>query len=163
MCQPIHNGGSRRKKGVRVKKCLKKSWLKISQTSKEADIWVQESQRVPNSMNSKRPTPWQIIIKTAKIKEIEHSKGSQRKTKCQLQENPHKAMNWFFYRNFTGQKEVSRYSQSPEREKPATENTLSIRTSFRIEREIRNFSDKQKQKESSNTKGTLKKILNGLL
>lgn len=111
-------------KSVCAKKYLKKSWLKISQTSKEADIWVQESQRVPNSMNSKRPTPWQIIIKMAKIKETEHSKGSQRKTKPQLQENPHKAMNWFFYRNFTGQKEVSRYSQSPEREKSATKHTL---------------------------------------
>ena len=37
------------------------------------------------------------------------------------------------------------------------------RLSFRIEGEIKNFSDKQKLKEFSNTKPTLKEILKGLL
>ena len=36
---------------------------------KETDIWVQEAQRVPNKMNTHRPTPRHIIIKMAKVKE----------------------------------------------------------------------------------------------
>jgi len=37
------------------------------------------------------------------------------------------------------------------------------RISFKIEREIKNFSNKQKLKEYSNTKPILKEILKGLL
>ena len=38
----------------------------------------------------------------------------------------------------------------------------TARLSFRIEGEIKNFSDKQKLKEYSNTKPTLKQVLKGL-
>ena len=38
---------------------------------KEIDIQVQESQRVPNKMNPKRPTPRHIIIKMPKVKDKE--------------------------------------------------------------------------------------------
>ena len=36
---------------------------------KEIDIQVQEAQRVPNKMDTKRPTPRHIIIKMPKVKE----------------------------------------------------------------------------------------------
>ena len=35
---------------------------------KETDIQVQEAQRVPNKMNTHRPTPRHIIIKMGKIR-----------------------------------------------------------------------------------------------
>ena len=38
---------------------------------KEVDIKVQEAQRVPNKVNSKRPTPRHIIIKIPKVKDRE--------------------------------------------------------------------------------------------
>ena len=38
---------------------------------KEIDIQVQETQRVPNEMNPKRPTPRHIIIKMPKVKDNE--------------------------------------------------------------------------------------------
>ena len=38
---------------------------------KQTDIQVQETQRVPNKMNSKRPTPRHIIIKMPKGKDKE--------------------------------------------------------------------------------------------
>ena len=38
---------------------------------KEIDIQVQKSQRVPNKMNLKRPTPIHIIIKMPKVKDKE--------------------------------------------------------------------------------------------
>ena len=34
----------------------------------DIDIQVQEVQRVPNKMNTKRPTPKHVIIKTPKLK-----------------------------------------------------------------------------------------------
>ena len=38
---------------------------------KEIDIQVQETQRVPNKMNPKRPTPRHIIIKMPKVSDKE--------------------------------------------------------------------------------------------
>ena len=38
---------------------------------KEIDMQVQEAQRVPNKMDTKRPTPRHIIIKMPKVKEKE--------------------------------------------------------------------------------------------
>ena len=39
--------------------------------AKETDIQVQESQRVPDKMNPKRPTPRHIIINLLKVKDKE--------------------------------------------------------------------------------------------
>ena len=38
---------------------------------KESDTQVQETQRVPNKMDAKRPTPIHIIIKMTKVKDKE--------------------------------------------------------------------------------------------
>ena len=38
---------------------------------KEIDIQVQEAQRIPNKMDTKRPTPRHIIIKMSKVKNQE--------------------------------------------------------------------------------------------
>ena len=38
---------------------------------KEKDTQVQKTQRVPDKMNPKRPTPRHIIIKTPKVKDKE--------------------------------------------------------------------------------------------
>ena len=38
---------------------------------KEIDMQVQESQRIPNKMDVKRPTPGHIIIKMSKVKSKE--------------------------------------------------------------------------------------------
>ena len=38
---------------------------------KETDIQIQKVQRVPNKMNSKRPTPRHTIIKMLKVKDKE--------------------------------------------------------------------------------------------
>ena len=53
---------------------------KFPNLKKETDIQAQEAQRIPNQMNSKRPTPTHIIIKMAKLKIRENSKGKKRKT-----------------------------------------------------------------------------------
>ena len=48
---------------------------------KETDIKIWEAQRAPNKLNPNRPTSRHIIIKTAKVKDKEDSKGIKRKTK----------------------------------------------------------------------------------
>ena len=45
--------------------------LFISTLVKETDIQVQEAQRVPNKVDTKRPTPRDIIIKITKVKDKE--------------------------------------------------------------------------------------------
>ena len=47
---------------------------------KEIDIQVQETQRVPNEMNPKRPTPRHIIIKMPKVKDNERILKAARET-----------------------------------------------------------------------------------
>ena len=56
---------------------------------KETDIQVQESQRVPNKVNPKRPVP-RHIIKMAKIKE--RILKAAREKQSHIQGNPHKAI-----------------------------------------------------------------------
>ena len=57
---------------------------------KETDIQVQEAQRVPNKMNSNRPTPRQILIKMVKVKE--RILKAAREKQSQLQRNHHNAI-----------------------------------------------------------------------
>ena len=57
---------------------------------------------------------------------IETLKSSKRETTSYKHGNPHKAIIWFFSRNFTGQKGLAGYIQSVEREKFITRNTLPI-------------------------------------
>ena len=42
---------------------------------KEKDIQVQEAQRVPNKMDTKKPTPRHILIKMPKVKDKEMEGG----------------------------------------------------------------------------------------
>ena len=46
---------------------------------KEPDIQTQETQRVPNMMNPKRPTPRHIIIEMSKVKDNERILKAERK------------------------------------------------------------------------------------
>ena len=48
---------------------------------KETDVQVQKAQKVPNKMNSKRPTPRHITIKMAKVKEKETILKAARKNR----------------------------------------------------------------------------------
>ena len=42
----------------------------VTNLVKEIDMQVQEAQRVPSKMDTKRPTPRHIIIKIPKVKEM---------------------------------------------------------------------------------------------
>ena len=59
---------------------------------KEIDMEVQETQRVPNKMDSKRPTPRHIIIKMPNVKDTKTLKRSKRKAVSCLQGSSHKTV-----------------------------------------------------------------------
>ena len=58
---------------------------------KEIDIQVQEAQRIPNKLDSKRTTPRYIIIKMPNVKDKERIlKSSKRIAESYLQRNSYK-------------------------------------------------------------------------
>ena len=59
---------------------------------KEKDMQVQEAQRVPNKMDTKRPSPRHIIIKMPKVKDKENLKSSKRTQVSYLQRSSHKTV-----------------------------------------------------------------------
>ena len=71
---------------------------------KEIITQVQDTQRVPNRINSRRNTPRHMLIKFAKIKHRANIKGSKEKATHNTQGDPHKDTNWSFNRNSSGQK-----------------------------------------------------------
>ena len=80
---------------------------------KEIDFQVQEAQKVLN-----RPTPRNIIIKMAKVKE--RTLKAANKKQSHIQGNLHKVISLFLCRNFVSQKGEPRHIQSNERENPAS-------------------------------------------
>ena len=64
---------------------------------------------------------------------------------------------------FTRQKQVSGYISNTEREKSTTRLLYATRISFKIDGEIKSFSNKQKLREFSATKLALQHILKGLI
>ena len=59
---------------------------------KEIDLQVQEAQRVPNKLDTKKTTPRHIIIKIPKVKNRENLKRSKRKAESYLQRSSHKTI-----------------------------------------------------------------------
>ena len=74
---------------------------------KESLTQIQEAQRVPYKINSRRNTPRHILIKLTKIKDRENLESSWGKEINQIQGNPNKVIGRFFSRNSVGQKGVA--------------------------------------------------------
>ena len=69
------------------KKIMKENFPNLA---KEIDIQVQEAQRAPNKVNTKRTTPRHIIVKMPKVKDKgENLRSSKRKAESYLQRRPH--------------------------------------------------------------------------
>ena len=76
---------------------------KFPHLSKEIDMEVQDVQRIPNRMETKRSTPRHIIIKMPKFKDKERIlKAGREKQLSYLRRSSHKTVSWFFKRNFAG-------------------------------------------------------------
>ena len=123
---------------------------------------IQEAQRVPYRINPKRNTPGHIIIKLTKTKHKERIlKAKREKQQVTYKGNPLTAdlsaetlqvrMEW---QNIF--KVLKGKNLQPRLLYPA-------RISFKIDGEIKSFSDKQKLREFSTTKPALQKMLKGLV
>ena len=59
---------------------------------KDDDIKIQKEQRAPNKLNTNRPTPRHIIIKMAKVKDIERILKAARENTALFIREPHKGI-----------------------------------------------------------------------
>ena len=129
--------------------------------AKEIDIQVQEAQRVPNKLDPKRSTPRHIIIKMPKIKDKERTlKTAREKEVVTYKGVPIKLSASFSKETLQarrGWKEVRKGKDlHPRLLYPA-------KLSFRMEGQIKCFSDKVKLKEFIITKPLLYEMLKGLI
>ena len=131
---------------------------------KEIITQVQETQRVPNRINPRRNTPRHILIKLTKIKHKEQILKAAR----EKQQITHKGIPI----RITADLSIETLQARREWQdilKVMKENNLQprllypARISFKYEREIKSFSDKQKLREFSTTKPALQQILMDIL
>ena len=113
---------------------------------KETDIQIQEAQRVLNKINPKRPILRHIIIKMAKVKE-RILKAAREKQRVNYKGTPIRLSADFFTETLQARWEWQDIFKVLKGRKLQPRILYPVRLSFRIEREIKNFSDKQKLKE----------------
>ena len=78
---------------------------------KEIITQIQETQRVPNRINTRQNTPRHILIKLTKIKHKEQIlKAAREKTTNNTQGDSHKDNHRSFNRNSSGQEAMARHT-----------------------------------------------------
>ena len=118
---------------------------------KETDIQVQEAQWVPNKVNSHTPTPRPIIIKMAEVKE-RILKAIREKQRVNHKGTPIRLSADFSTETLQARREWQDIFKALKGKNLQPRMLYPARLPFRIEGEIKNFSNKQKPKKYSNTK-----------
>ena len=143
-CQPSRNRDSRRKR--KRKGDWKYMWrnygLKLFKSKKEIEIQIQQALRVPNKMNTKRFISRHIILQMAKIKGNKRILNAAREKQNQLKYNFYKAISWFLWRNFAGQKQWHNIFEVQEGKNFQPWILYSAKWSFIIDGERKHFSAK---------------------
>ena len=125
---------------------------------KETDIQEQEAQRIPNNMNQNRPTPRHIIIKMAKVKDKERIlKAAREKQRVNHKRPPIRLSADFFTKMLQARRERQDIFKVLKGKNLQPRILYQARLSYRIEGEIKNFSEKQKLEEYRNNKSIQKK------
>ena len=131
---------------------------------KDTEFKIQEAQRVPDKLNPNRPTPRHIIIKMAKVNDKERIlKAARKKQNVTCKGTPIRLSADFSTETLQARREWQEIFKVLKGKTMQPRILYPARISFKIEGEIKNFSNKQKLKEYSNTKPTLEEILKGLL
>ena len=132
---------------------------------KETDIKIQEAQRAPNKLNPNRPTARHMIIKMAKVSDKERIlKAAREKQIATYKGTPIRISADFSTETLQARREWQEIFKVLKGKNMQYRILYPARISFKIEGEIKTFSNKQKLKEYSNTKPILKEeILKGLL
>ena len=124
---------------------------------KEIATQVQEAQRVPYRINPRRNMPTHIEIKLAKIKDKEKLlKAAREKRQITYKGTPIRLTADFSAETLPARREWHDIFEVMKGKNPA-------RISFRFDREIKSFTDKQKLREFSTTKPALQQMLKELL
>ena len=109
---------------------------------KETDIKIQEAQRTPNNLNPNRPTSRHIIIKMAKVKDKERIlKAAREKQSINYKGTPIRLSADFSTETLQARKEWQDISKVLKGKNLQPGILHLARISFKIEGEIKNFSN----------------------
>uniref|UniRef100_A0A8D0ZKX5 Uncharacterized protein n=1 Tax=Sus scrofa TaxID=9823 RepID=A0A8D0ZKX5_PIG len=126
---------------------------------KDTDVKIQEAQRASNKLNSNRPTPRHIKIKTEKVKDKERIlKAEREKQSINYKGTPIRLSADFSTEILQAIREWQYIFKVLKGKNLQPRILYPARISFNLEGEIKNFSNKKKLKEYSNTKPILKEI-----
>ena len=130
---------------------------------KEIASQVQEAQRVPYRINPRRNMPRHILMKLTKTKHKERIlKAAREKQQVTYKGNPICLTADLSEETVLARREWQNIFKVLKGKKLQPRLLYSTRISFKIDREIKNFSDKQDLREFSTTKPSLQQMLKGL-
>ena len=119
---------------------------------KEIDLQVQEAHRTPNKRNPKRTTPRHIIIKIPRAKDKERILKAAREKQLTTGEHPYDCQ-------LISQQKLCKMMNNKNLQPRLL---YPAKLSFRIEGQIKSFTDKKKLKECIITQAVLHEILKGI-
>ena len=124
---------------------------------------VQEAQRVPYRINPRRNTPIHILIKLTKTKHKERILKTRKKQQVTYKGNPICLTADLSAESLQARREWQDIFKVLKGKNLQLRLRYPARISFKIDEEIKSFSDKQKLREFSTTKPALPQMLNGLI
>ena len=131
---------------------------------KEIAAQVQEAQRVPYRISSRRNTPRHIVIKLAKIKDNEKLlKAAREKRQITYKGTPTRLTTDFSAETLQARREWQDIFKVMKGKNLQPRLLYPARISFRFDGDIKSFTDKQKLREFSTTKPALQQTLKELL
>ena len=124
---------------------------------------VQEAQRIPYRVNPRRNTPRHTLIKLTKTKYKERIlKAAREKQQVTYKGNPICLTTDLSAETLQGRREQQDIFKVLKRKNLQPRLLYPTRISFKIDEEIKSFSDNQKLREFSTTKSALQQMLKGL-
>ena len=131
---------------------------------KETASQVQGAQRVPDRMNQRRNTLRYILIKLTKTKHKERIlKAAREKQQVTCKGNPTRLTADLSVKTLQARREWQNILKVLQRKNLQPRLLYPARISFKMDGEIKSFSDKQKLREFSTTKPALQQTLKGLI
>ena len=138
--------------------------LQVPNMEKETVNQIQEARRVPSRRNPRRNTPRHILIKLTKTKHKERIlKAAREKQQVTYKGNPIGLTVDLSGEILQARREWQDISKVLKGENMQPRLLYPERFSFKIDGEIKSFSDKQKLREFSTSKPALQQMLKGLI
>ena len=130
---------------------------------KEIITQVQETQRVPNRINPRRNTPRHINQINKDQTQRTNIKSSKGKTTNNIQGNSHRITADLSTETLRVKREWQEILKLMKENNLQPRLLYPAKISFKYEREMKSFTDKQKLRESSTTKPALQQMLKDIL